>query len=123
MDRIARTRESFDSWDTNGDGVLDFKEILSGCLATGMEPDDVAELFQRLDVNADGTVTLDEWLAGAGGLGGDRNTTAGLRAVARAHSLFNFFDQDRDGLVTKEEALQAISALLAIRGVSDGQQL
>ena len=41
MDRIARTRALFDSWDTNGDGVLDFKEILSGCLATGMEPDDV----------------------------------------------------------------------------------
>ena len=118
MDRIARTREVFDSWDTNGDGVLDFKEIMSGCLASGMEPDDVADLFQRLDVNADGTVTLDEWLAGAGGLGGDRNTTAGLRAAARAYSLFNFFDQDRDGLVTREEAMRAIAALRAIQGVS-----
>lgn len=64
-DELVRTEALFRAWDKNADGSLDYEEILTGCLGSGMHPDDVSELFARLDVNADGRVTLEEWLSSA----------------------------------------------------------
>ena len=62
---MQRTRATFEAWDTNGDGALDFKEVMCGCLEAGMEPDDVSALFAQLDVNGDGEISLEEWMGGA----------------------------------------------------------
>ena len=62
---MQRTRATFEAWDTNGDGALDFKEVLCGCLESGMDPDEVSNLFAALDVNGDGAISLEEWMGGA----------------------------------------------------------
>ena len=62
---MQRTRATFEAWDTNGDGALDFQEVMCGCLGAGMDPDDVSALFAQLDVNGDGTISLEEWMDGA----------------------------------------------------------
>jgi hypothetical protein len=62
---MRRTRAAFEAWDVNGDGALDFREIMCGCLEAGLEPDDVSELFRTLDVNGDGAISLEEWVGGA----------------------------------------------------------
>jgi hypothetical protein len=62
---MERTRAIFEAWDLNGDGALDFKELMCGCLGAGMEPDEVSEIFSELDVNGDGAISLEEWMGGA----------------------------------------------------------
>lgn len=62
---MDRSRAVFERWDLNGDGVLDFTEVVAGCLGTGMEPEEVSAMFEQMDVNGDGEISLDEWLSGA----------------------------------------------------------
>ena len=62
---FSSTRAAFAAWDDDGNGVLDFKEVMAGCLGAGMEPDEVSELFAAMDVNGDGQISLEEWVNGA----------------------------------------------------------
>jgi len=39
---MQHARAAFGAWDTNGDGVLDFKEVLCGCLEAGIDPEEVS---------------------------------------------------------------------------------
>ena len=61
---MRRTRATFDAWDTNGDGVLSFEEVMCGCLHAGMDPDDVSAFFATLDVSGDGCISVEEFLSG-----------------------------------------------------------
>ena len=63
-DDDARCRHIFAAWDTNGDGVLDYQEVLCGSLQAGMESDEVSMLFSHLDIDGDARVSADEFERG-----------------------------------------------------------
>mmetsp|Transcript_12550 Transcript_12550/g.43571 ORF Transcript_12550/g.43571 Transcript_12550/m.43571 type:complete len:473 (-) Transcript_12550:238-1656(-) len=64
-DSRAFADKVFDAVDTDGDGVVTHDELLDHFLATGVEPELIAEIFQYLDLNGDGVVDRSEWAIGA----------------------------------------------------------
>jgi len=92
--------------DTNGDGVLELKEVRAGfenIFGKGSEQlKDVEAIFSRLDLDGSGTIDYTEFCAAG----------IGERLCAEEHVLwaaFKAFDiQDDDGKVTKEEIKQVL---------------
>ena len=61
---LRTAQEVFDSLDADGDGRLSLSEMEARLLESGLEPDDVAQLFSLLDSDGDGFVDRAEFGAG-----------------------------------------------------------
>ena len=56
--------EAFNAFDTNGDGKIDWREVEAAFMkvnATGVDPQDIMQLMQRVDTNGDGVLCLEEF--------------------------------------------------------------
>lgn len=106
--KIAGTVEkTFDMMDENEDGELDKHEVRETLRKLGVHrevlDEDVESLMEAADTNSDGVITLDEFK--------NWYLKQKLRAGIRIKKLFDVFDEDRDGLISKDECKSLIAAV------------
>ena len=60
--------EAFNAFDTNGDGKIDWREVEAAFMkvnATGVDPQDIMQLMQRVDTNGDGACSASRSSSGS----------------------------------------------------------
>ncbi|KIO32672.1 hypothetical protein M407DRAFT_18431 [Tulasnella calospora MUT 4182] len=92
-----KARAAFGEWDTNGDGVIDFKEYWSGVTLKkrGLLNEAEKSVFRMFDQDGDGFLQLEDVLRIFGGGADDLKDALG--------SLFKDADADGDGKLNLEE--------------------
>jgi len=108
----------FRMYDTDGDGTIDFREfmILLYIMSSGTPEENLGQIFRIFDKNNDGSITRDEMQRIVKDLfelfnPEDRKMSKEQRrrsSVALANSAFEEMDANADGMVTKEEFMNAV---------------
>jgi len=108
---VERLRRQFDQLDKDKSGFLDYHEM-DGLLRAVYEPseEEVEEFLNKFDNNGDGQISFAEFRAAMKQLRslGHRTTDKHLR------KLFNFYDQDRNGVIEGEELKELAREALEI---------
>lgn len=101
---IARLKETFESLDVNGDGMLTIQELKGGCGQCGlMEMEDVRRLFNAVDTDNSGLIDYSEFLAATL----DQRTALTREKCWEA---FSVFDLDGDGKISHAELREMLLA-------------
>ena len=102
----------FRIYDENGDGVIDFMEfmVVYYCLQFGSPEEVLKKLFRVFDLNSDGNISLNEIKKVVKDLYGllkhGNPTEASQEFIAK--SAFAEMDENKDGVVNKEEFVKAV---------------
>jgi hypothetical protein len=89
--RAEYVKSQFDRMDRNKDGVIDAKDFAE---MPAEMADRMKDRVMRADANGDGKVTMEEYAASAG-------------------RMFDRFDTNHDGVITKDEAEGAVAQMRA----------
>jgi len=100
-EKMATLRNSFEKFDTNGDGVLSATELMEGLKSSGVSAPELMEILKDVDTDADGVIEYTEFVAATG----DFQRSMQEHAVA---SVFRTFDQDGSGKVSKAEIMSSL---------------
>ena len=101
-------------YDTDGDGTIDFKEfmIVFYIMSEGSEEDVLGGIFRVFDIDGNGSICLDEMKKLVNSmyrlLKKDDPNLESQKFIA--DSAFSEADDDKDGLITKEEFIKACLA-------------
>merc|ERR1712032_1046313 len=100
---VEGLREKFRVLDVSGNGSLEKEEVQDAFTSAGFEfsKQELEDIFQALDADGSGRVYYTEWLAAT-------LKPSNIKAEDVVKELFNFFDFDQSGSVSRDE----ISALL-----------
>jgi len=100
-EKMTTLRNTFESLDRNGDGVLSAKELQDGLQASGVSAPELMEILQDVDLDGDGVIEYTEFIT----------ATYEFQRSMQDHmveTVFRKFDQDGSGKVSKAEILQAL---------------
>ena len=61
-EQLAELKQLFVMYDENGNGVLEFKEVVNLAAAAGYDPEEVEVLFKEADTNRDSVISFDEFI-------------------------------------------------------------
>ncbi|AFZ79295.1 protein kinase domain containing protein [Theileria equi strain WA] len=102
---IGDLNDTFEAFDTDGDGVLTVSEVLHGLRSsirnrqTSIGDPTIERLVEELDTNGDGTIEYTEFLAATI----DEKLYKEKDFCRKA---FNVFDTDQDGKITKDDMMK-----------------
>mgnify|MGYP006302286453 FL=1 len=92
---VAQDRDWMESWDSDGDGVLNQSEWNAGLEDEGV--------FGNYDMNADGALDDDEWGEDLVDLDGSIDDTFDMDEDAFAEQSYGLYDRNDDGLIDDDE--------------------
>lgn len=99
---ILHLQREFQKLDKNNDGVLSAQEIYDEVKKTGIDADELMAVLRDADMDGSGTIEYTEFIAAAYDF--HRHLQDSL-----IRSVFESFDIDHDGSVTKKELLQMLN--------------
>lgn len=114
--KVAELRQVFLTLDKEGNGTLSEAEITQGVKDAGihMGAQEMHDIFAGIDTSADGKVHISEWLAAT-------MEPSHLASEQAIKQVFDFFDMDRTGSISKEELSAVLgSADEAAQVMKDG---
>jgi len=100
---VEELRDTFHDLDTGRDGTLSKDEIRAGLRIAGHEVSDetLDSIFEALDSDGTGKVMYTEWLAST-------LEPSSLASESAIKMIYDFFDLEQDGTVSREELLQVL---------------
>jgi Ca2+-binding EF-hand superfamily protein len=112
-----KLRDAFSVIDHDGDGEVLHDELDAVLHVLGARPTEaeVDELLKHLDTDGDGDVEMDDWVAGvkAGKLQiDDHGVTMDLNSMVEIRQAFLKMDENRDGMLERDEFTAAMRLLL-----------
>ena len=105
---IAETRDIFVQFDRDNDGFITVEDLKGAMLSLGKQvtDDELRQLISEVDLDGDGKVSFKEFLS--------MNTSTRMRKLHEDTELreaFDFYDANKDGLVSATELRNALRRL------------
>ena len=103
---ISLLKKTFEAFDKSKNGQISYNELREGLLqlkTNKFNENDIKLLYKSIDLDQNGKIDYTEFLAAT-------LNKANYGKNERLFDAFNRFDKDKNGLITKEELLQALKA-------------
>jgi len=116
---LAKIKEQFEAWDSDGDGEISYEELKTVMAAIMPDKDesDIKLLMKEIDKNGDGVIQFDEFVAWIA----DPSSSKSVDEDGKMHDfdfqallkpLFAVFDKDSGGTISKEEFVECSGLLV-----------